>query len=175
MPIQVPAGVTVAIKDELIHVKGPKGALNCKMRDEVALTIGSDVITVEPVDESKAANSFQGLYRQLVHNMVVGVSKGYSKSLIINGVGFRADLKGNVLSLNLGFAQPIDVVVPDDITVTVDTPTKVTFSGIDKQRVGQFAAEVRSLRKPEPYKGKGIRYEDEVIRRKAGKTASGKK
>jgi large subunit ribosomal protein L6 len=109
-----------------------------------------------------------------VNNMVVGVSKGYSKTLIINGVGFRADLKGDVLSLNLGFAQPIDVMVPQGITITVETPTKITLSGIDKQLVGQTAAEIRSLRKPEPYKGKGIRYEDEVIRRKAGKTAAGR-
>jgi len=175
MPITVPAGVKVAVKDESIYVEGPKGKLNCKTRDEVIIKVGKEEINVEAIDDSKAANSYQGLYRQLINNMVVGVSTGYSKSLIINGVGFRADLKGDVLSLNLGFAQPIDVIVPQGITVTVETPTKITLSGIDKQRVGQVAAEIRSLRKPEPYKGKGIRYEDEVIRRKAGKTASGKK
>jgi len=175
MPITVPAGVKVAVKDGFIHVEGPKGALNCKTRDEVTLKIGKEEINVVAIDDSKAANSYQGLYRQLVNNMVVGVSTGYSKSLIINGVGFRADLKGDVLSLNLGFAQPIEVMVPQGITVTVETPNKITLSGIDKQQVGQTAADIRSLRKPEPYKGKGIRYEDEVIRRKAGKTASGKK
>lgn len=175
MPITVPASVKVAVKDGLIHVEGPKGKLNCKTRDEVVLKIGKEEITVEAVGESKAANSFQGLYRQLINNMVVGVSSGFSKSLIINGVGFRADLKGDVLSLNLGFSQPIEVMVPQGITVTVETPNKITLSGIDKQLVGQTAAEIRSLRKPEPYKGKGIRYENEVIRRKAGKTASGKK
>jgi large subunit ribosomal protein L6 len=175
MPITVPAGVKVAVKDGFIHVEGPKGTLNCKTRDEVTLKIGKEEINVVAIDDSKAANSYQGLYRQLVNNMVVGVSTGYSKSLIINGVGFRADLKGDVLSLNLGFAQPIEVMVPQGITVTVETPNKITLSGIDKQQVGQTAADIRSLRKPEPYKGKGIRYEDEVIRRKAGKTASGKK
>ncbi len=175
MPITVPAGVKVAVKDGFIHVEGPKGALNCKTRDEVTFKIGKEEINVVAIDDSKAANSYQGLYRQLVNNMVVGVSTGYSKSLIINGVGFRADLKGDVLSLNLGFAQPIEVMVPQGITVTVETPNKITLSGIDKQQVGQTAADIRSLRKPEPYKGKGIRYEDEVIRRKAGKTASGKK
>ncbi|HOE83957.1 MAG TPA: 50S ribosomal protein L6 [Sphaerochaeta sp.] len=175
MPITVPASVKVAVKDGYIHVEGPKGKLNCKTRDEVTLKIGKEEIIVEVADDSKTSNSYHGLYRQLIHNMVVGVSTGFSKSLIINGVGFRADLKDNILSLNLGFAQPIDVVVPQGITVTVETPNKITLSGIDKQLVGQTAAEIRSLRKPEPYKGKGIRYEDEVIRRKAGKTASGKK
>ena len=174
MPITVPAGVKVAVKDGLIHVEGPKGKLNCKTLEEIALKVGKEEINVEVTTESKQAYAYQGLYRQLVNNMVVGVSKGYSKTLIINGVGFRADLKGDVLSLNLGFAQPIDVIVPQGITITVETPTKITLSGIDKQLVGQTAAEIRSLRKPEPYKGKGIRYEDEVIRRKAGKTAAGR-
>lgn len=128
-----------------------------------------------PRDESKESNSFQGLYRQLVSNMVIGVSKGFTKTLIINGVGFRADLKANILTLNLGYSELIEVVLPQGITATVENPNKVTISGIDKQLVGQTCAEIRSLREPEPYKGKGIRYEDEVIRRKAGKTASAKK
>lgn len=172
MPITVPEGVKVAVKDGLIQVEGPKGALSCKPLDEISLKIEPDVINVAVTEESKQAYAYQGLYRQLVFNMVEGVSRGFSKTLIINGVGFRADLKDNILSLNLGFAQSIDVVVPQGISITVETPTKIVISGIDKQLVGQTAAEIRALRKPEPYKGKGIRYEDEVIRRKAGKSAA---
>jgi large subunit ribosomal protein L6 len=135
---------------------------------------GSEIL-ITPVDSSKVANSYQGLYRQLVNNMMIGVSKGYSKTLIINGVGFRAELKGNVMTLNLGFSTLVEVVIPEGITATLDGPLKIVISGIDKQLVGQTCAEIRSLRAPEPYKGKGIRYDDEVIRRKAGKSAAAKK
>lgn len=173
-PIALPKGVTVAVVDGMIHVEGPKGKLNFKSREEVTLAIEEGKVVVKRVDDSQTARAYHGLYRQLVVNMVEGVSKGFSKTLIINGVGFRADLKGNVLTLSLGYAQPIDFVVPEGITAVVETPTKIILSGIDKQQVGQTAAELRSLRKPEPYKGKGIRYEDEVIRRKAGKTAGAK-
>ncbi len=175
LPITVPQGVKVAINGGLINVEGPKGKLSCPTRPEVVINIKESEINVVPRDESKESNSFQGLYRQLVSNMVIGVSKGFTKTLIINGVGFRADLKANILTLNLGYSELIEVVLPQGITATVENPNKVTISGIDKQLVGQTCAEIRSLREPEPYKGKGIRYEDEVIRRKAGKTASAKK
>ncbi|MDD3929248.1 MAG: 50S ribosomal protein L6 [Sphaerochaeta sp.] len=175
LPITVPQGVKVAITDGIIDVQGPKGKLNCPTRPEVVIAIDGSVITVQPKDESKEANSFQGLYRQLINNMVIGVSQGYSKTLLINGVGYRADLKGDILTLNLGYSTLIEVKLPEGITATLENPNKVTLSGIDKQRVGQTCAEIRSLRGPEPYKGKGIRYENEVIRRKAGKTASAKK
>ena len=171
-PITLPQGVTVTVADGMIQVEGPKGKLSFKSRDEVTLVLEAGSVVVKRVNDSQAARAYHGLYRQLVVNMVEGVSKGFSKTLIINGVGFRADLKANVLTLNLGYAQPIDFVVPEGITAVVETPTKIVLSGIDKQQVGQTAAELRSLRKPEPYKGKGIRYEDEVIRRKAGKTAA---
>ncbi|MGH0053702.1 MAG: 50S ribosomal protein L6 [Sphaerochaetaceae bacterium] len=175
LPITVPQGVKVAINGGLVNVEGPKGKLSCQTRPEVVITIGETEINVLPKDESKESNSFQGLYRQLVNNMVIGVSKGFSKTLLINGVGFRADLKENILTLNLGYSELIEVVLPQGISATLENPNKVTISGIDKQLVGQTCAEIRSLRSPEPYKGKGIRYEDEVIRRKAGKTASAKK
>ncbi len=175
LPITVPQGVKVAINGGLINVEGPKGKLSCTTRPEVVINMEESTIKVLPRDESKESNSFQGLYRQLVNNMVIGVSKGFSKTLIINGVGFRADLKANILTLNLGYSELIEVVLPQGITATVENPNRVTISGIDKQLVGQTCAEIRSLREPEPYKGKGIRYEDEVIRRKAGKTASAKK
>ncbi|MBZ4673118.1 MAG: ribosomal protein [Spirochaeta sp.] len=175
LPITVPQGVKVAINGGLINVEGPKGKLSCPTRPEVVINIKESEISVVPKDKSKESNSFQGLYRQLVNNMVIGVSKGFSKTLLINGVGFRADLKTNLLTLNLGYSELIEVVLPQGITATVENPNKVTISGIDKQLVGQTCAEIRSLREPEPYKGKGIRYEDEVIRRKAGKTASAKK
>lgn len=175
LPITVPQGVKVAINGGLINVEGPKGKLSCPTRPEVVINMEESTIKVLPRDESKESNSFQGLYRQLVNNMVIGVSKGFSKTLMINGVGFRADLKANILTLNLGYSELIEVVLPQGITATVENPNRVTISGIDKQLVGQTCAEIRSLREPEPYKGKGIRYEDEVIRRKAGKTASAKK
>ena len=157
LPITVPQGVKVAINGGLINVEGPKGKLSCPTRPEVVINMEESTIKVLPRDESKESNSFQGLYRQLVNNMVIGVSKGFSKTLIINGVGFRADLKANILTLNLGYSELIEVVLPQGITATVENPNRVTISGIDKQLVGQTCAEIRSLREPEPYKGKGIR------------------
>ncbi|MGE4585490.1 MAG: 50S ribosomal protein L6 [Sphaerochaeta sp.] len=175
LPITIPQGVKIAISDGVINVEGPKGKLNCQTRPEVVIAIEKTEVKVEPKDGSKESNSFQGLYRQLINNMVIGVSKGYSRTLLINGVGYRAEQKGNLLTLNLGYSEPIEVILPQGITATVENPNKVVISGIDKQKVGQACADIRSLRGPEPYKGKGIRYENEVIRRKAGKTASAKK
>lgn len=170
MPIALPAGVKVTFQDGLLSVEGPKGKLTQDIRKEVIIDIQKEQVVVTRKDESKASRSYHGLYRQLISNMVVGVTKGYSKSLIINGVGFRAEVKKNLLILNLGFSNIIEFVIPEGVTVEVEGQDKIVVSAISKQLVGQTAAEIRSLRTPEPYKGKGVRYEDEVIRRKVGKS-----
>lgn len=170
MPVALPAGVKVAVNEELLSVEGPKGKLTQLVRKEVAFDIQKEEIIVTRKDESKASRSYHGLYRQLLSNMIIGVTKGFSKTLIVNGVGYRAEVKGNLLILNLGYSNIIEFVIPEGITITVEGQNKVTVSAIDKQLVGQTAAEIRSLRVPEPYKGKGVRYENEVIRRKVGKS-----
>jgi len=170
MPVALPAGVKVTINDGLLSVEGPKGKLTQEVRKEVAFDIQKEEIIVTRKDESKASRSYHGLYRQLLSNMVEGVTKGFSKTLIVNGVGYRAEVKGNLLILNLGYSNIIEFVIPEGITISVEGQNKVTVSAIDKQLVGQTAAEIRSLRVPEPYKGKGVKYENEVIRRKVGKS-----
>ena len=170
MPVALPAGVKVTVKDGVLTVEGPKGKLTQAFREEVAFDIQEKEIIVTRKDETKASKSFHGLYRQLLNNMIVGVTKGYSKTLLINGVGYRAELKNNLLILNLGYSNIIEFVIPEGVTILCETQTKVIVSAIDKQLVGKTAAEIRSLRGPEPYKGKGIKYEDEVIRRKVGKS-----
>lgn len=170
LPVAIPAGVKVTVADFLITVEGPKGKLTQDYNDLVEITVKENEVIVTPKSDSKPANSAHGLYRNLVHNMVVGVSQGYSKSLIINGVGFRADVQGKMLVMNLGYSTDFIAVIPEGLTVTTDDQGKITISGINKQQVGEFAADIRKLRKPEPYKGKGIRYETETIRRKVGKS-----
>lgn len=170
MPVALPAGVKVTVKDGVLTVEGPKGKLTQAIREEVAFDIQDKEIIVTRKDETKASKSFHGLYRQLLSNMIEGVTKGFSKTLLINGVGYRAEVKGNLLILNLGYSNIIEFVIPQGITIVCETQTKVIVSAIDKQLVGKTAAEIRSLRKPEPYKGKGIKYENEVIRRKVGKS-----
>ncbi len=170
LPVEIPAGVTVTLEPHMINVKGPKGELKQSFNDSVKFEIKDNQVLVNPTNDTKAANAAHGLYRSLVSNMIVGVSKGFTKSLIITGVGYRAEVKGNLLVMNLGYSSDYIALIPDNITVTADANGKVTISGIDKQCVGEFSAQIRKLRKPEPYKGKGIRYEDEVIRRKVGKT-----
>ena len=170
LPVVIPAGVSINIGSDEISVKGPKGELKQKFGKLVKVEQKGTELIVTPVEESKNANAAHGLYRNLIHNMVVGVTEGYSKSLVITGVGYRAEVKGKELVMNLGYSTDFIAIIPDGLTVTADQNGKVTVSGIDKQRVGQFCAEIRKLRKPEPYKGKGIRYETEVIRRKVGKT-----
>lgn len=170
LPVAIPAGVKVTVANSLITVEGPKGKLTQDYNDLVEVTVKENEVIVTPKCESKAANAAHGLYRNLVHNMVVGVSQGYSKSLIINGVGFRADVQGKMLVMNLGYSTDFIAVIPEGLTVTADDQGKITISGINKQQVGEFAADIRKLRKPEPYKGKGIRYETETIRRKVGKS-----
>jgi large subunit ribosomal protein L6 len=175
MPITVPAGVTVDIAEgNVVTVKGPKGELTQALRPEMKLKLDGAVLTVERPSEDKLHRSLHGLTRSLLHNMVVGVTDGYKKELEVNGVGYRVAKEGNNLVMNLGYSHPITVAETDGITIDVPAPNKIVISGCDKQKVGQFAAEVREKRPPEPYKGKGIKYANEVIRRKVGKTGAKK-
>ena len=175
MPITVPAGVEVSVAaGNLVTVKGPKGSLTQQLHPAMMIELnGAEILVKRPTD-AKEHRSLHGLTRTLLSNMIVGVNEGYKKELEINGVGYRANKDGNKLVMNLGFSH--DVIVPeiDGITIEVPAPNKVIITGCDKQKVGQFAAEIREYRRPEPYKGKGIKYVDEVIRRKVGKTG-GKK
>ena len=174
MPITVPAGVTVTVKEGNVTVTGPKGTLSRNIHPLITVSVDGSVVTVTRKDDEKLSRSLHGLSRTLVNNMVVGVTNGYSKELEINGVGYRAAKEGNKLVMNIGFSHPVTMEEIDGITIDVPTPNKVVISGIDKQKVGQFAAEVRGKRPPEPYKGKGIKYTTEVLRHKEGK-AGGKK
>ena len=168
-PVTVPKGVTVTVNDNILTVKGAKGELTQSFEPEVSFKIEEGVAIVSRKDDSKRAKSMHGLYRKLLENMVTGVSAGFSKALIINGVGYRAEVKGTSLLLNLGFSTQIEYVLPEGITATVEA-NKVTVSGINKETVGLAASEIRGLRPPEPYKGKGIKYETEHVRRKVGKS-----
>ena len=175
MPITVPAGVEVSVAaGNLVTVKGPKGTLTQQLHPAMMIELDGAIINVKRPSDAKEHRSLHGLTRTLLNNMIVGVNEGYKKELEINGVGYRANKDGNKLVMNLGFSH--DVIVPeiDGITIEIPNPNKLVISGCDKQKVGQFAAEIREYRRPEPYKGKGIKYVDEVIRRKAGKTG-GKK
>ena len=168
-PLTVPKGVTIAVNNNILTVKGAKGELTQAFEPEVSFEIKDDVATVSRKDDSKRAKSMHGLYRKLLENMVIGVSQGFSKSLVINGVGYRAEVKGKSVLFNLGYSTQIEYVLPEGITAAVDG-SKVTVSGISKEVVGLAASEIRGLRPPEPYKGKGIKYETEHIRRKVGKS-----
>ncbi|WP_318662397.1 50S ribosomal protein L6 [Treponema sp.] len=170
LPVAIPAGVTVTVDPGLITVKGAKGELKQAVNNKVTVEVKGSEVIVNPSDNSKAANAAHGLYRNLIFNMVRGVTEGYSKTLVINGVGYRAEVKGKELVMNLGYSSDFVAIIPEGLTVTADPSGKITISGIDKQRVGEFSAQLRTLRLPEPYKGKGIRYDNEVIRRKVGKT-----
>jgi len=170
LPVSIPAGVTVTVAPALVTVKGPNGELKQDYNNLVKIEVKGNEVLVTPTNDSKNANAAHGLYRNLIHNMVTGVSTGFSKSLIITGVGFRAEVQGKQIVMNLGYSNDFIAMIPDGLTVTADQNGKVTITGIDKQLVGEFSAQIRKLRKPEPYKGKGIRYETEVIRRKVGKT-----
>jgi len=170
-PIPVPSGVDVKIDGSTVTVKGPKGELTQTFTDVLAIEMQENELVVTRPDDSRTARSLHGLTRTLVSNMVIGVSDGYSKNLEIVGVGYRAILKGSDLELQLGFSHPVVVTAEPGITFEVPAPTKITVRGIDKQQVGQVAADIRKWRKPEPYKGKGVRYEGEYVRRKLGKAA----
>ena len=170
MPIAIPAGVTVEIaENNKVTVKGPKGTLERVLPSEMEITQEGAEVLVKRPNDLKKMKSLHGLTRTLINNMVVGVTEGYTKILEVNGVGYRATKQGNKLNLALGYSHPVEMTDPDGITTTVDG-NKITVSGIDKEKVGQYAAEIREKRAPEPYKGKGIKYSDEVIRRKVGKT-----
>lgn len=173
-PINIPAGVTASVDNGVITVKGPKGTLDFKYNPGMTVEIKGDVIEVTRPNDAKENRSLHGLTRTLIHNMVIGVTEGYSKTLEVNGVGYRVQKQGNKCVMNLGYSHQVIVEDTEDIKIEVPDPNKIIISGIDKQKVGQFAAEVREKRPPEPYKGKGIKYADEVIRRKEGKAGKGK-
>ena len=173
-PINIPAGVTASVDNGVITVKGPKGTLDFKFNPAMPVEIKGDVIEVTRPNDAKENRSLHGLTRTLIHNMVIGVTEGYSKTLEVNGVGYRVQKQGNKCVMNLGYSHQVIVEDTEDIKIEVPDPNKIIISGIDKQKVGQFAAEVREKRPPEPYKGKGIKYADEVIRRKEGKAGKGK-
>jgi large subunit ribosomal protein L6 len=170
-PIPVPAGIDVKIDGTKVTVKGPKGELSQVVSDILTVTTEEGALVVARPDDSRTARSLHGLTRSLLANMVTGVSEGFAKNLEIVGVGYRAAMKGSNLELQLGFSHPVTVVAEPGITFEVPQPTRITVRGIDKQRVGQVAADIRKWRKPEPYKGKGVRYEGEHVRRKLGKAA----
>ena len=168
-PITVPAGVTASVEGGTISVKGPKGTLTMPTADDIAYEVGDGTITVKPANDTKRAKAFWGMQRTLVQNLVTGVTEGFTKKLLITGVGYRANAQGRKLKLQLGYSHDVDLDVPEGVEVKTPDQTTVEISGNDKQAVGQFAAEIRRWRKPEPYKGKGIKYEGEFIFRKEGK------
>ena len=169
-PVVIPAGVTVTVADgNVVTVKGPKGTLERVLAPEMDIKVENDTVVVTRPNDLKKMKSLHGLTRTLINNMVAGVSNGFAKDLEVNGVGYRAAKQGNKLVLNLGYSHVVEMIDPEGIETAVDG-NKITVKGINKEKVGQFAAEIRDKRRPEPYKGKGIKYVDEVIRRKVGKT-----
>ncbi len=168
-PVAMPAGVSATAEGHILSVKGPKGTLTLQMRDEIVYDIGDDGITVKPGNDTKQARAFWGMQRTLVQNLVTGVTEGFTKVLEITGVGYRAAAQGKNLRLQLGYSHDVNIPVPDGIEIRTPDPTTVEISGIDRQQVGQVAAEIRRWRRPEPYKGKGIKYRGEYIFRKEGK------
>mgnify|MGYP000876042933 CR=1 FL=1 len=170
LPIEVPAGVKISAASGIISVEGPKGKLTQDYNELVEIKVADNQVVVSRSNDTKPARSAHGLYRSLIKNMVTGVTTGFTKVLVINGVGFRAEVQGKLLVLNLGYSNDFIAGIPSNLTVTADAQGKITISGIDKQAVGEYAAEIRKLRKPEPYKGKGIRYDTEIIRKKVGKS-----
>ncbi len=168
-PIALPAGVEVTVKDSQVQVKGPKGTLTQAIDPAVTISVEDGIVTLKRLQDDRESRARHGLIRALVNNMVVGVSDGFSKELNLVGVGYRASLKGEQIELLVGFSHPVVIEARDGISYEVPEPTKIIVAGIDKQSVGQVAADIRAVRPPEPYKGKGIRYRDERVRRKAGK------
>ena len=169
IPVKVPPGVNVSFQNDIITVEGPKGKLTQKFHPVISFENKDGEINVSRANEEKQTKAYHGLYRNLLNNMVTGVSAGFAKTMVITGVGYKAEVQGKLLVMSLGYSNDIYVGIPEGISVSADG-SKLTVSGIDKQQVGEFSAQVRKLRKPEPYKGKGIRYENEQIRRKVGKS-----
>ncbi len=172
LPIAIPAGVEVAVNGKEVTVKGPKGAMTRTVVDPIDVEVKDNEVVVTRHDDEAQNRAYHGLTRALINNMVIGVSKGFEKKLEIIGVGYRAQMQGNKLVLNVGKSHPVEYTAPEGIQIEVPAPTKITLTGYDKERLGVFAAELRAVRPPEPYKGKGIRYEGEYVRRKAGKTGA---
>ncbi len=172
VPVQIPDKVKVANNNGLVNVEGPKGKLQFELPSGIKAEVADNTVIVTRSDDSKIQKSLHGVSRTVIFNMMAGVTEGYKKELEINGVGFRAQLQGKNLNLQLGFSHPVEYAIPDDVKVTVPKPTQIVIEGIDKARVGQVAAEIRIIRKPEPYKGKGIRYVGEYVRRKQGKAVT---
>ena len=168
-PVTVPSGVTVAVDGQQVSVKGKLGELSQALPPEVVVELDDGSVKVSPRSEDKRGRQMWGLSRSLVQNMVTGVSEGFTRNLVIAGVGYRAAVEGKILNLQLGYSHDIKFAIPDDVKITCETPTAIAISGAEKRRVGQIASEIRRFRKPEPYKGKGIRYSDETILRKEGK------
>ena len=169
-PINIPAGVEVKFENGVLSAKGPKGTLTQTVHPNMIVEIEGNVIEVKRPDDDKLNRSLHGLTRTLINNMVVGVTEGYEKKLEVNGVGYRAAKQGKTLTLSLGYSHPVEMTDPEGIETVLDGQNIIIVKGIDKEKVGQFAAEIRDKRRPEPYKGKGIKYADETIRRKVGKT-----
>ena len=170
IPVKVPKGVKVSFADEVITVEGPKGKLTQKYHPVIKFEDKGEEIIVSRPNEEKQTKAYHGLYRALLNNMVIGVSTGFSRTLIVTGVGYKAEVKGKLLVMSLGYSSDIYVGIPEGLAVTADAGGKIVVSGIDKHKVGELASQIRKLRGPEPYKGKGIRYDDEQIRRKVGKS-----
>jgi large subunit ribosomal protein L6 len=170
IPVKVPKGVKVTFQDEVMTVEGPKGKLTQKYHPVISFEDKGDEIVLSRPNDEKQTKAFHGLYRSLLNNMVTGVSGGFTRILLITGVGYRAEIQGKILVLSLGYSSDIYIGIPGDLTITVEANTKITISGIDKHKVGELASQIRKLRPPEPYKGKGIRYENEYIKRKVGKS-----
>ncbi len=170
-PVQLPDKVVITLDGDMINVKGPKGQLDRKLHPAIDIEVNENVLNVKTDLNDKKKMALQGLFRSLIFNMVTGVTTGYEKKLLLSGIGYRAETSGKKLVLNVGYSNPVDFDLPDGISVNVEKNTEITLSGIDKELLGQAAANIRRIRPPEPYKGKGIMYSDERIIRKAGKTA----
>lgn len=173
LPIPVPKGVEVAVQDSQVDVAGPKGTLSTSLPDVVRVDVADGTVAVSRADDERSSRAVHGLTRNLIANMVTGVSTGFTRELLINGVGYRAEVQGKTLVVDARYSRPVQLQIPADLAVQVEGGNRILVSGVDKQRVGQFASDVRSVRPPEPYKGKGIRYADEHVRRKVGKSAVG--
>jgi len=168
-PVTIPSGVEVQLSGQTLTAKGRLGTLSLAVSGDVTATIADGAVTITPNDESKRARAMWGTTRALVNNMVTGVASGFTRNLEINGVGYRAAVQGNTLNLQLGYSHDIPYPIPQDVRITCERPTAITITGADRQRVGQIAAEIRAFRPPEPYKGKGVKYSNETVRRKEGK------
>lgn len=172
IPIELPKEVEVKMSPEnILSVKGPKGTLTLELKKGILLEVKDNKVFIKLDEKFNISSSFYGLYRSLIKNVIIGVSRGFKKELLLQGIGFRAQVKGNKLDFQIGYSHPTQIEIPQDIQVKVNKSVEIIIEGTDKQKVGQFAALVRAIRKPEPYKGKGIRYKDEYVRKKAGKAA----